>query len=564
MLVVRSVAAALADEIEQRSGAAAAVDPDEQALAEAAREDINLFCQFCFRDETGEPWQQARFHREWHRLIDENDRVQIWAPREHAKSTQMCARIIWELDRNPNLRCRIVAANDDLAKLRLGWIKRQIERNPRVRMVFPALQPDYRRGWEKTAIYVRGSTEADPSVDAAGVLSTGTGTRCDFLVGDDVVDQRNAILQPALRQAVKEAWREVWTNTLTPRAKAVYICTPWHLDDLSHELAQNRAWVHWRQEAIIDEEKRLTLWPERWPWERLMQRREEIGERAFARNFLLHALSSEEEVFPESYVAACLDYDREYGEDVDPAWPRVAGVDLASRQHAEADYTVIVTAAVAPDGRRHLVEVVREKIDFAATLRLIIEQYRKHRHALILVENNAYQDAVLQALRDPGIRRAVGAEGLTLPLRPMTTGRQKADETLGLPGLAAKMEQGAWRFPAAGWPHAPDCTCGFCALIRELRSYPVGEHDDTVMALWFADRAADMRRGRVASVITIRQGPQPMPGSQPRQRFRPPQDEEAEATDQLGRPVDASVLKRARRRRDVPLPPGTVRPIRYE
>jgi len=554
-LAVRELAGRLASELEARTASAAVSDEEEQRLAEAAREDVNVFCEFCFSDETGQGWRQASFHREWHQLIDENDRVQIWAPREHAKSTQMCARIIWELGRNPNLRCRIVAANDDLAKLRLGWIKRQIERNPRVRMVFPSLQPDYRRGWEKTAIYVRGSTEADPSVDAAGVLSTGTGTRCDFLVGDDVVDQRNAILQPALRQAVKEAWREVWTNTLTPRAKAVYICTPWHLDDLSYELAQNPEWVHWRQTAIIDEDRRLTLWPERWPWERLMKRRREIGERAFARNFLLQALSSEEEVFPESYIAACLDYDRVYGEPVDESWPRVAGVDLASRQHAEADYTVIVTAAVDPAGRRHLVEIVRERVDFAATLRLLVQQYRKHRHAIILVENNSYQDAVLQALRDPSVRRAVGAEGLTLPLRPFTTGRQKADETLGLPGLAAKMEQGVWRFPAADWPHEAGCNCAFCALIRELRTYPVGEHDDTVMALWFADHAAEMRRGGVARVIRIQQGPEVIHAGPPAQRIGPPDEEEAvEATDQLGRPVDASALKSARRRARIPVP----------
>jgi hypothetical protein len=70
-----------------------------------------------------------------------------------------------------------------------------------------------------------------------------------------------------------------------------------------------------------------------------------------------------------------------------------------------------------------------------------------------------------------------------------TTGRQKADEQIGLPGLAAKIAHGGWLIPSDE-PHTVDCTCPWCAWLSELRSYPVGQHSDTVMAMWFADLAA--------------------------------------------------------------------------
>jgi hypothetical protein len=85
--------------------------------AEIARRDVNQFCEFAMRDQDGRPWIQQPFHREWQQLIPLQGpaRVLIGAPREHAKTTQMIARVIWELGRNRNIREKVVCATDALA-----------------------------------------------------------------------------------------------------------------------------------------------------------------------------------------------------------------------------------------------------------------------------------------------------------------------------------------------------------------------------------------------------------------------------------------------------------------
>lgn len=63
----------------------------ERLHAEAARRDVNEFCQFVMRDPKGRLWRQARFHRAWHALLPLAGpvRLLIVAPRESAKSSQM-------------------------------------------------------------------------------------------------------------------------------------------------------------------------------------------------------------------------------------------------------------------------------------------------------------------------------------------------------------------------------------------------------------------------------------------------------------------------------------------
>lgn len=182
--------------------------------------------------------------------------------------------------------------------------------------------------------------------------------------------------------------------------------------------------------------------------------------------------------------------------------------------------------------------------------------YKRYQADVVIVENNAYQQSVLDALNDDQMAAAVGAEKVRLPVIPFTTGKQKADREIGLPGLAAKLEQGLWRFPVGDeWPHPGECECAVCRLASELTSYPIGEHDDMVMALWFAERAVD-RTGAKWSYTSVRQGS----GSSPRdvltqlkrqykQSVRRPDVEEGEEdvpTDQRGRPMPEHLRRRSR------------------
>jgi len=74
------------------------------------------------------------------------------------------------------------------------------------------------------------------------VLQTATGGRADLLIFDDIVDLNNAILNPAMRPKVVEAFHNVWLPRLEPGGFAIYIATRWHLEDITGVLMTNPQW----------------------------------------------------------------------------------------------------------------------------------------------------------------------------------------------------------------------------------------------------------------------------------------------------------------------------------
>jgi len=441
-----------------------------------------------------EPWVQQSFHREWQALLPRKGpaRLLVGAPRESAKTTQLAiARVIWELGRSPNLRAKIVTSTDDLASDIVASIAEHIARNPRVRQVFPNLKPASPGLWPKPGaranrlVVARTLQDKDPSVSAHGILSTGTGGRADLIVFDDVVDYRNAVASPTLRGRVAESAMEVWINLLGPTGRAVYVATVWHEDDLTMQLKRNPAWTVWWRPAR-DEKTGEPLWPERWGEEELAAREQEIGPRAFARQYLLQPFSDEERTFPEDVLAACRDDTRCPGKIEVPAkWPCYSGVDLASSLGQKASWTVMFTAAVDPNTKqRYPLEIVRKRQHFPETIRMIQAQWEKWRPQLIYVESNAYQAAVVQELSQTN---------RSIPVRAYTTGREKMSPDIGIPSLSATMANGSWLIPTGGPAHPARCECGWCAWVRELRLHPGGEHADCVMAMWLCELAARER-----------------------------------------------------------------------
>jgi hypothetical protein len=88
----------------------------------------------------------------------------------------------------------------------------------------------------------RSGGAVDVSVSARGVLSTGVGGRADLLIFDDVVDQKNAILFPKMRRKVIDSFGQTWMSRLEPDGRALFIGTPWHLEDLTHVLLEQASW----------------------------------------------------------------------------------------------------------------------------------------------------------------------------------------------------------------------------------------------------------------------------------------------------------------------------------
>ena len=172
---------------------------------------------------------------------------------------------------------------------------------------------------------------------------------------------------------------------------------------------------------------------------------------------------------------------------------RYIGVDLAIGRRDSSDYTVIFVIAVDPlTGVKIPVEITRRRMTSPETAKALINASRRHQPHLIYVENNAYQQSLIQWIRESG--------DAPIPVEGFMTGKQKFDEFIGLPSMAAEFANHGWEIYMHQNPLAEggeSCTCSFCNFIDELVNFPISKHDDTIMAAWFAREAArkDKRGG---------------------------------------------------------------------
>ncbi len=147
---------------------------------------------------------------------------------------------------------------------------------------------------------------------------------------------------------------------------------------------------------------------------------------------------------------------------------------------------MIFTIAIDERKRRWPVEIRRGHWSGPQTARQIIDVHQVHNPNVIVVENNAYQDTLLDWIR-------MLTPDLSIRLKPFTTGKNKADEEIGLPSLAAELENESWVIATGG--RTPDELEGNWGVwYEEMSSYPVAPLSDTVMACWFAREGVRIAR----------------------------------------------------------------------
>jgi len=530
--------------------------------ARKCREDVNRFLSYVMLDpQTGNPITQAPIHLEMQALLDKYDRMVILFPREHGKTTQLIGRCVWEIGNNHDHRIKIVCASDSLAVKRITAIREMIGHNDRVKKIFPKLVAHKSEDtWSKSRLTVsRKVSSPDPTIEGAGIMSSATGGRCSILILDDPVDIKNAIQQPAMRPQVKTAFRDVWLNLLFKDGKVWYIATPWHEDDLTMNLKKDKQVWHTMEYAIDD--NYTPVWEEQWNTERLKSKEKEITARPFARGFKLLPISDEEMTFPDYDKAKHFNLDVNDCLELSENGYNYMGVDLAISKRSDSAYTVLFCTRVGTDNVRYPVEIIRGKFGSITTAVLVLAYGTKWDMDVIKIENNAYQDSLLEwvamlqeGMLEPvkdiivemgGIKRILENESAvremhlkidkhlekikekiykdlnqeqwnvvmeylpiaavsSLPIQPHITGISKADELLGLPNLSAEISNGDWVIPMKGHElDNPDHVledCEWCTWLDEMRFHPHARNSDTVMAMWMSREALRSGSGTVRMI----------------------------------------------------------------
>lgn len=490
-----------------------------------ARLDPNVFLEYIMVDsETGATITQQPFQKAWQHSISNHKYTLIGAFRGSGKSINVAGRAVWELGSNHNLRVKIVGSNDTKSQEILGLIGELIKTSPRVHEVFPDLEIDSARGDTKSAFFIKRTIPMrDPSVQGSGVLSAGAGGRADLLICDDVVDENNSVVNAATRDVVTNAVRKVWFSLVSATGRVVWICTPYHIADASMTFKNDASglWnVLWNPaisyqevfdpdtgkpimevardsigDPILDpitlepklkiKKIKVVLWPEKWPEDKLAERLQALQQTAFESQYMLNPISDGDRTFPDKNLEASFDLSLAFiGEGIPAHWPTFGGVDLASALGKKNAWTVIWTLARNPEtGKIHLKEMWRDRVGFTDTVEQIVIQAKKHNWCYGYVENNGYQQAVIDAIER--------SEDNSLPIEGFNTNAYgKINQEIGLPGLSVAFGKGHFAIPAARLPLLPEEGSDLAIFMNELQTHPVGEFSDTIMAFWFAWRAA--------------------------------------------------------------------------
>jgi predicted phage terminase large subunit-like protein len=420
---------------------------------ESARKDVNEFIRYCFNDPLGKPLRQARVHRELQAFLTEHRHGLVELPRDHGKSTQVCARLVWELGHNPGLRIQIVCATEALAAERGRFVRRAIEANERVRQVFPTLTPGH--PWSDTRLtVVRPSDVIGPSLTAVGVGSGSTGARADLLVCDDIVDVK-AIASRADRDRVKDHFRNNLMNLLEPDGRFWGLCTPWHRDDLNAELKRGGTYPLFRR-AVGDD--LAPVWPDRWPQEALTARRDEVGPVAFARGYRLVPLADNDVMIPAAGV--------HFWTDPAEAEMVILSVDPALSTHARADRSALVVLAKCGTGVRCL-DAIARRVATPDLVSLIAAVDQTWGPAVILFESNGAFKGIMDLMTR---QMAFGPK-----VREV---KQSKDKGSRVAAFSVPVANGGFRLKGSAAGVDP----GQQELLDEMTTFPVGEHDDLLDA----------------------------------------------------------------------------------
>lgn len=492
----------------------AAVEPMLLSLVRArvidrARTDPVVFAQYVFRHKDGRPWKIGRHHREWHRLWSDSSRVVILAPFKHGKTQQALARLLWEFGQPGGLnKCfAIVSATATQAEKISRSMMDHIERNPRLREVFPHLRPgnpgrNPNEKWGASAWTLAGRAPGinDPTVQALGYDGAIQGARLDGALIDDVHDVKNS--------STKEGRAKVLGNL---RAQAFSRCedggflwvlgTTWAKDDVPHVLI-NEGWAHPDRpfQQCVQADGSL-LWPEwitlewvatmkrtlgTWEWERQGQNNPRDDATSIVKlDWMKNAMKAGSVPRLSVPAGVCLELPRE-------CWPPGAGlfvgVDLAFTRRKTSNLTALVPILVMPPPSRirRLLHVIAGQFSVDQMIRWVEWCRDVYGQPIFVVENNAAQELMCQTMRWLSAATVV----------PHHTGRGEQSLDFSMTTWAVEVEQGQWEFPgtASGEP----ATAEVAAFQDEALDWnPDGHTGDRLAATLFVRDKCDLRMGRV-------------------------------------------------------------------
>ena len=290
------------------------------------------------------------------------------------------------------------------------------------------------------------------------------GEGLDFLVMDEA-----AFVKP-------DVWQQVLRPTLTERkGGALFISTPIGMNNWFYELwemAEGREdWERFQfpswSNPLVDKAE-------------VEQAKTEVGSIVYAQEYLAEFVEAGQGLLKPEWLSYFKEKNGRYftgSENVELSeCTRFATVDLATSIDENADYTVIASCAVTPQGKILILDIHRERMQAPDIIPKIRQKMKEFDLQWVGMERAGFQLSLIQFAKRDG-----------LAVKELKADKDKISRAMP---LAARMESGDVYFrQGAMW--LPE-------VERELMTFPVGHHDDVVDALAYGVLCAQVRREWIA------------------------------------------------------------------
>jgi len=396
-------------------------------------------------------------------------RLMIFMPPRHGKSEIVTKHYpVWRLERDKKLNVVLASYNQTLA----NRFSRNIRKLALTRM---ELSKDRKAAseWE---------TRDGGGLRAVGVGGGITGYGGGLIIIDDPVKSRADAESQAKRDRMWEWFTDDIYTRLTPDGAIVIIQTRWHEDDLAGrilEQIESGTIGEWRVinlPAIAEandpmgREEGAALWPERYDLDSLKATRQMIGNYSFQSLYQQSPIARDGEIFRREWFNRVVDEAPKY-----LSWFR--GYDLAISTKTSADRTASFRIALDNEGTLYIADGFRDRIDYPAQRRYLMERVKTERDTIHIVEDAMHGRALVQ-----DIKRELGPHAPRLRTARVTA--DKFSRALQWSPLAEARKivlvRGAWNE----------------AFIDEMCSFPKSRNDDQADAVSLAyEHLTNKRRG---------------------------------------------------------------------
>lgn len=420
----------------------------------------NLFLYDYDPEAQHKQWQQVQFQDTLYDIWENNDFSCTLAPREHLKTFSVLSYLVKKIfTRTYPLEINYYHLNDDIATEKFRKLQKYIERNPLLAELLDIENAQY---WSEKQIVLKDGTIIKPLSYMSGVV----GKHPHIIVIDDPIDRRVIYSDNLNKKAIDIFYSNIYPQITNKEEgkKVIIIGTKQRKDDLYASLPDDFALNTF---AAIDENDDL-LCPEIYTYDGLMKIKSDIstkhGEKYWLKEYMNVPFEALGLIIKQDWIKTYNTITPELYErmEIYQGWDLSVGKDIE-----KGDFTSGATIGVVKldsgEQRIYVLNIYRDRIDFATRLRMVVDKFNTYKAIQVGVEDNAFQYDTVQTLK----------EQTTIPIIGIKSIRNKVETFQS--ELAPYFENGKIYI-------RQDMT----ELINELLSLPVGEYDDMADALKIA------------------------------------------------------------------------------